>query len=231
MDFNPNNWMKTQIPEEDYIMISALQHYVFCPRQCGLIHVEKLWVENALTIQGNIMHERVHNESENEKRKDTISVRGLKVSSSTLGLTGQIDLVEFHKCSKLNGTQLKNQVGYWHPLIVEYKRGKPKKDNSDKIQLCAQAICLEDMLNINIVEGAVYYGKKRHRFKVTFDRDLRQETEMVINTVHEMIKNGITPLARFEAKCTSCSFIHQCCPNQFNRKRTRSYLNMIFDPA
>ncbi|HOK67603.1 MAG TPA: CRISPR-associated protein Cas4 [Anaerohalosphaeraceae bacterium] len=139
--------------EADYLPLSALQHWVFCPRQCGLIHLEQVWDENRLTAEGRILHQRVH-EMSDEFRSDISIVRGLRIYSRRLGLIGQADVVEFHRAP--TGIALPDAEGIWQPYPVEYKRGSPKMDACDEVQLCAQAICLEEMLGIAVPQGAFF---------------------------------------------------------------------------
>ena len=187
--------------EEDLLPLSALQHFVFCQRQCALIHIEQIWMENLFTAEGRIMHDKVHNEG-TESRGNIKIVRDVALRSLELGLSGKADVVEFHK--KDDGSMI--------PFPVEYKRGKPKSDNCDKVQLCAQALCLEEMLNVEILKGALFYGKTRHRFDVEFDEHLRSETKETVNRLHEFIKQGITPKPSYTEKCESCSLLNICLP-------------------
>jgi CRISPR-associated exonuclease Cas4 len=205
--------------EDDLIMLSALQHYAFCPRQCALIHVEQVWVESGLTAQGRIMHEKVHQEG-NESRGPVRISRGVPLRSLRLGLVGVADVVEFHKMNK----------GSWQPFPVEYKRGKPKADHCDLIQLCAQALCLEEMLSIVVPCGAIFYGRTRRRLDVTFDDGLRQETEETAQKAHELIAAGITPPPVYEKRCESCSLIGECLPKKIEKKASvKRYLTRIMD--
>jgi CRISPR-associated exonuclease Cas4 len=205
--------------EDDLIMLSALQHYAFCPRQCALIHVEQVWVESGLTAQGRIMHEKVHQEG-NETRGPVRIARGVPLRSLRLGLVGVADVVEFHKISK----------DTWQPFPVEYKRGKPKADHCDLIQLCAQAICLEEMLSIAVPCGALFYGRTRRRLDVTFDDGLRHETEETAQKAHELIASGITPPPVYEKRCESCSLIGECLPKKIEKKASvKRYLTHMMD--
>jgi len=200
--------------EEDLIPISALQHLMFCRRQCALIHVEQMWDENLFTAEGRIMHERVH-EADKESRGDVRIERGASLRSLRLGLIGKADVVEFHR---VEGDK-------WLPFPVEYKRGKPKVDESDKVQLCAQAMCLEEMLNVTIPAGAIFYGKTRRRLDVSLDGELRQETEKAAQAVHELLASGKTPDPVFSKKCKSCSLINHCLPRSIQKKPSvKSYL-------
>ena len=159
--------------DEELVMLSALNHYMYCPRRCALIHIEQIWTENIFTAEGKIMHEQVHGTGQ-EKRRNIRVEFGVPLRSLRLRLIGKADAVEFHKRGKT-----------WHPFPVEYKRGKPKQDNSDKVQLCAQAVCLEEMMNVEIDSGALFYGKTRRRQDVEFDRDLRIETEETSKKLHQ----------------------------------------------
>ncbi len=205
--------------EEDLIMLSALQHYIFCERQCALIHIEQVWAENRLTAEGRIMHERVHEEG-NESRGDVRIARGVPLRSLGLGIVGMADVVEFHRVDR----------NHWQPFPVEYKRGKPKTDDSDKIQLCAQAICLEEMLSVAVPRGALFYGRTRRRFDVLFDDSLRIEVNETAKSVHELIASGITPPAVYEKRCESCSLLGECMPkNMEKRSSVKRYLKQMVE--
>ncbi len=187
--------------EDELLQLSALQHFVFCSRQCALIHIEQLWGENRFTAEGRIMHEDVHEEGV-ENRKEVRIERGIPLRSLELGLSGKADVVEFRKM----------RDGRVILFPVEYKRGKPKIDHSDVIQLCAQAMCLEEMVRTNIVAGALFYGKIRHRMVVDFTEDLRKETKNLSIQLHKFIESGKTPVAEYSFRCGSCSLLEQCMP-------------------
>ncbi len=210
--------------EDEYIMLSALQHYLFCPRQCALIHLEQTWDENSLTMQGNILHERVH-ESKREKRGDLITSYGLRLASARLGLSGQADVVEFHKSER--GCFLPKTRGKWQPFPVEYKRGKPKKNNCDAVQLCAQALCLEEMLDCSIPQGALYYGKNRRRKDVAFDQALRNETERCASAVHQLLNSGVTPPPVADKRCDRCSLQERCLPDTLSKRLSGYYKKLM----
>ena len=199
--------------EKDFLALSALQHILFCKRQCALIHIEQLWVENRFTAEGRIMHERVDRGDQTDRGKVRIEY-SLPLKSSMLGISGKADVVEFHgqDCSQRQ----------WMPFPVEYKRGRPKKDLSDKVQLCAQAFCLEEMLDVRIKSGALFYGKTRRRLDVAFDDDLRNQTINAAVQLHEMVSSGITPPPEYTKKCDACSFISLCLPKTLEKKRTVS---------
>ncbi len=191
--------------EDDLIQLSALQHLMYCKRQCALIHIEQLWSENLFTAEGRIMHEHV--DTANRESRGSIRIEyGVPLRSLRLGLIGKADVVEFHK-----------QGDKWIPFPVEYKRGKPKPDDSDKVQLCAQALCLEEMMNVEVPEGALFYGQTRHRHDVKFDSALRAETEDAAKKVHEIIESGVTPKPEYSKKCKKCSLYELCMP-KVNRK-------------
>ena len=147
--------------EEDYLQISGLQHFRFCKRQWALIHIEQLWQENLRTMEGKLLHARAHDASLRERRGDTIVVRDMRVFSGSLGISGSCDVVEFHRSS--SGVPIAGQEGLYLPYPVEYKRGEPREDTSNHLQLCAQAMCIEEMLCCDIGEGAIYYGQIRRR--------------------------------------------------------------------
>jgi len=202
---------------EDLIQLSALQHMVFCERQCALIHVEQTWTESGRTAEGQIMHERVHDESR-ESRGDVRIEYGVALRSLRLGLIGKADVVEFHRLPD----------GAWLPFPVEYKRGKPKADDCDKVQLCAQAICLEEMLSVTIPEGALFYGQTRRRLDVVFDEALRRETEETARLTHALIAAGRTPPPVYEKRCESCSLMAECLPKTIQKRQSvKNYLTRI----
>ncbi|MCK9275773.1 MAG: CRISPR-associated protein Cas4 [Syntrophales bacterium] len=203
--------------EDDLLPISALQHMIFCPRQCALIHVEQVWDENRLTAEGRLMHERVHEEG-NELRGNVLIERGVSLRSLRLGLIGKADVIEFQK----------QPDGMWRPFPIEFKRGKPKKDNSDKVQLCAQAICLEEMLKTSVNEGALFYGRTRRRVDVHFDIDLRKETEEAAIKVRQLLDSGHTPKPEYSKRCENCSMMASCLPKPLQKRRTvKSYLKRV----
>lgn len=204
---------------DDLIQLSALQHYTFCPRQCALIHVEQAWSENRLTAEGRIMHEHVHEEGD-ESRGAVRIERGASLRSLRLGLIGKADVIEYHR-----------QVdGSWQAFPVEYKRGKPKPDHSDKVQLCAQALCLEEMLNVSIPAGALFYGKTRRRLDVAFDDALRLETQNIAKLTHELIESGQTPKPVYTRRCDSCSLTGECMPQTIQKKRSvENYIKRMLD--
>lgn len=213
--------------QDDLLPISALQHMVFCERQAALIHIEGLWEENVLTVEGEQMHVRVH-EQDTEMLHDVRTVRGLRIRSLRLGLVGVADVVEFRRERTGNpglSVPLPGLEGLWQPSITEYKRGKPKIDHSDKVQLCAQAMCLEEMLGISIPESAFFYGRPRRRQSVSLDDDLRRQTEGVAGRLHRVIESGKTPPPEYSRKCRRCSLVDLCLPKGLgNKGRVQKYL-------
>lgn len=202
--------------EEELIPISALQHWAYCPRQCALIHIEQAWTENVFTAQGRGLHEKVHG-AETEVRDGIRIVRGLRLHSFALGLVGQADVVEFVPAE--TGAALLGIEGFWRPFPVEYKRGKPKLDASDEMQLCAQAICLEEMLGVDITRGALFYGRPRRRKKIVFTETLRLQTQQAAAEVHELFRLGRTPKVAYSKKCPSCSLVKICMPKVTGRRK------------
>jgi len=190
------------VPDADLVALSALQHYLYCPRQCALIHIEQAWAENVATAEGRVAHERVH-AVESEVRRGVRTVTGMPLRSDRLGVTGIADVVELHRAAD----------GVWRPFPVEHKRGRPKAHRADEVQLCAQAMALEEMFAVDINEGALFYGQPRRRTAVTFDPTLRALTQEVATATHALITGGHTPRMGYEKKrCDGCSLIEICRP-------------------
>jgi CRISPR-associated exonuclease Cas4 len=204
--------------EEDLLPLSGLQHLQFCERQWALIHLEQTWMENRLTAEGRILHERVH-QSESEGRPGIRIVRGLRLHSLRLGISGQADVVEFHQ-SAAGAISLPGRAGLWRVFPVEYKRGRPKADACDEVQLCAQALCLEEMYGASIDGGALYYGEPRRRTEVVFSSGLREQTEELAGRMHELYRARRTPPPIFAAKCESCSLRETCLPKAISQRPT-----------
>lgn len=196
--------------EDEYLLLSGIQHFVFCRRQWALIHIEQQWSENYRTVDGRIMHERVHNPDFREKRGELIITRAMEISSSRLGITGECDAVEFRQDK--NGVKVFGLDGLYTVTPVEYKRGEPKEDDCDILQLTAQALCLEDMLCCKIPQGFLYYGELRRRVKVEFDIELRQRAEDIIGEMHELYKKRHTPKVKRRKACNACSLKEICLP-------------------
>lgn len=201
--------LSQEYSEDDLLPLSALQHLLFCERQCALIHIEQVWAENLFTAEGRILHERADS-GERQSRNAVRIETAVPLRSLRLGLSGKADVVEYHRDGE----------GNWQPFPVEYKRGKPKAANWDQVQLCAQAICLEEMLHCTVLEGALFYGKNRRRQEVSFDETLRRETAEAAARLHELIRSGVTPPARYEKKCDSCSLVQFCLPKVAGRGKS-----------
>lgn len=216
---------------EELLPISGLQHLAFCERQCALIHLERLWTENVLTAEGRVLHDRVHSD-DSETRGKVRTARGLPLVSHRLGLSGVADVVEFRRDD--NATlRLPKRLGTWSVYPVEYKRGKRKKENFDEIQLCAQALCLEEMLNVPIPEGSLFYGKTRSRTEVSITDDLRTETRRLALRFHELMRSGITPPPKPGPHCESCSLADECMPGVVQKTSGRAsvYLTKMIEES
>lgn len=230
-------------PEDQFIPISALQHWLYCPRQYALIHLEQVWAENRFTAEGRVLHENAHEGADETKGRVRIT-RGMAVASQILGMSGQCDVVEFRAVdggelkweisdlrARDNGAatdppggnhkfQISNLKSPFRVLPVEYKRGKPKAHRADEVQLCAQAMCLEEMLGVAISNGALFYGEKRRRTDVLFDDDLRTLVKATLEEVRACFASGKTPLAEYNARrCDACSLIDECQPHALRFKK------------
>jgi CRISPR-associated exonuclease Cas4 len=195
--------------DDDFIALSALQHYLYCPRQFALIHVERLWAENVRTAEGRLLHERA-NEPGTERRKGIRTVTAMPLSHPGLGIAGIADVVEFH-----------DSPGEVRIVPVEYKRGRPKAHRADEVQLCAQALCLEAMTGRAVGAGALFYGETRRRADVEFDDTLRRLTLDTVSAVRTILGAGVTPSAEYQAqRCDNCSLIDLCQPRLLGRHAT-----------
>lgn len=260
--------------EDDFLPLSGIQHFAFCRRQWALIHIEQAWSENIFTMQGALMHERVHDEELRERRGDLIIIRGLRVHSWSLGLTGICDAVEFHRannigaknihttsspcvhndsqplgetksegpiwpknsanyCETINdgstapfstATPLNGESGLWCPIPIEYKKGKSKIDDIDRLQLCAQAICLEEMLQVDIPQGYLYYDTTKSRERVPFDNDLRTQLNDISHEMHAYYARQYTPRVKPFAACRSCSLADLCIPKMPQARSVNTYI-------
>lgn len=204
------------------IMLSALQHFVFCRRQWALIHLEQQWSENARTTDGMLMHRHAHDEKRVEKRGDVLVVRGLRVHSSRLNATGICDVVEFHQTPE--GVELAGYDGCWLPYPVEYKRGSPKPHDADELQLCAQAMCLEEMLMVSIPEGSLYYGETRRRTRIIFSEEMRRRVSELLEEMHQYTKRGYTPRPKPTKGCNACSLKEICLPKLQRTSSVSGYI-------
>lgn len=209
--------------QDNYLMLSGIQHFYFCKRQWALIHIEQIWSNNSFTAEGNELHEITDDPYLKEKRKDIIISRAIPVGSKELGLSGILDTVEFIKDD--NGIPIPNKKGLWQPNIVEYKRGKPKKDNRDVVQLVAQVMCLEEKYNINIENADLFYFSTKKRETIAITNQLRDEVRIMAEQMHTMYENKLTPDAEYFKNCTMCSLYDLCMPRLTKkRKSVQNYL-------
>jgi CRISPR-associated exonuclease Cas4 len=217
--------------EDELLSLSALQHLVFCERQAALIHVERQWADNALTIEGSHLHRAVDEDAPlREVRGDRVIVRRVPLRSLRLGLVGRADVVELYRgvaaapapsdrTALLSAVRIRGLDGKWALRPVEYKRGRPKKNACDAVQLCAQALCLEEMLGVAVPEGALFYGKQRRRHPVTFTAGLREQTHAAAKRLRTLVTSGMTPRAEKGSKCKRCSFLELCLPGAMEEGR------------
>ncbi len=208
--------------EDEYLMLSGLQHFCFCRRQWALIHIEQQWAENERTVDGQLFHAVAHDKERMEKRGNLLITRGLTVKSSQLGLSGICDVVEFHKSE--NGVSLFSYEGLWEPYPVEYKKGLPKENEADEVQLCAQAICLEEMLACHIPCGSLFYGENRRRTTVEFTDQLRARVCDMAREMHELWEKGHTPKVKPQKGCNACSLKEICVPKLTRAKPVSAYI-------
>lgn len=218
--------------EDDLLPLSALRHLVFCERRCALLYVEGLWADNRLTVEGKLLHERSHT-PDFETRGDVHIARGLRLRSLRLGLAGQADVVEFHQCAdEEGGMPLPGLAGLWRPYPVEYRLGSPALDLSDYVQLCGQALCLEEMLGVKVPAGAMFYGRPHRREEVAFTSDLRAKTEAAARHLHELLASRRTPPPQYQKKCRSCSLFDLCMPKASSRRsQAASHLQRAIEEA
>lgn len=218
--------------DDELLMISGIQHFAFCERQWALIHIEQQWSENVLTVEGHHLHEHADDPFFTEKRKDMIRFRSVQIVSKKLGLYGRADIIEWRKTSDedSNAVKLPGYEGKWKPMPVEYKHGKPKPDERDEVQLCAQAVCLEEAHNITIEKGALYYGETRHRQETILDETLRNKVESYALRMHQLYNDSLTPPPIYKSHCKSCSLIDSCLPKQIaNNQLVGDYLKYMLE--
>ncbi len=207
--------------------MSGIQHFAFCRRQWALIHIEQQWEENLRTIDGKIMHERAHDGRSNEKRGGIIITRSMPVVSAILGVRGVCDIVEFHEDP--SGIKLHGRRGRYKPIPVEYKKGRPKTHDADALQLCAQAICLEEMLVCEIEKGYLYYGETKHREEVAFTLALRNSLDLMLEEMHELFRRRYTPKIKTGSFCRACSLQNVCLPKLCSSKTASSYIESMLE--
>lgn len=214
---------------DECLAVSGLQHFVFCHRQWALIHLENIWADNRLTAEGESLHERAHNEELVEKRKGKIITRGLRIFSANLGVSGQCDVVEFYKVDAGMGAKLQGHRGLWKIIPVEYKRGKVKVDDCDRVQLCCQVMCLEEMFACDIEFGYIFYNGTKSREQVFCDSVLRQEVRESLAEMHRYKDRGYTPKAKRSKKCTNCSLKDICLPQISSTISVAEYLDKMLE--
>lgn len=208
--------------EEDYLQLSGLQHFSFCRRQWALIHIEQQWAENLRTVDGRILHEKAHDGACREKRGELLITRDMSIYSPTLGISGSCDVVEFHRGT--DGIPMPGQKGLWQPYPVEYKRGAPKVTDADRLQLCAQAMCLEEMLCCEVPEGALFYGETRRREVVVLDEGLRSQVRALLREMHDLYRRSHTPKVKPTKSCNACSLRELCLPKLARKRSAEEYL-------
>ncbi len=213
--------------EDDYLMISGIQHFQFCRRQWALIHIEQQWEENVHTIVGELMHKKVHDPYLSEKRKDVIVVRALPVSSREMGVSGECDVVEFHK--EEEGVTLHGHRGLYYIYPIEYKKGKPKSSEEDILQLTAQVMCLEEMFSASIEEGAIFYGETRKRERITITDELRETVRDMFQEMHQYFERQYTPSVKWSKKCNGCSLKEICLPKLGKTVSVKEYVRQAME--
>jgi CRISPR-associated exonuclease Cas4 len=202
MEFNYN--------EDQLLALSGIQHFYFCRRQWALIHVERQWQENVRTLEGRLLHKRTDDPFFTEKRHEVIIARAMPVVSYQLGLYGICDVVEFHQSSQ--GVRLHGREGNFLPMPIEYKRGEPKYDQRDEVQLCAQALCLEEMLSVDVPKANFFYAKTRKRHEITISNELKVLVRRLASEMHEYFERGFTPKVKPHKGCNHCSLKDLCLP-------------------
>ena len=208
--------------EDEYLLMSGLQHFVFCRRQWALIHLEQQWSENLRTAEGRLEHARCHDTTQTERRGSLLITRGMRVVSHRLRMTGACDVVEFR--ADPEGIPLQNTEGRWQPTPVEYKHGREKETDADRVQLCAQAMALEEMLVCKIPEGALFYEETRRRERVALTPELRQTTLALAEEMNRYFARGYTPKVKPGKHCNACSLKALCLPVLCRRADPNAYL-------
>lgn len=213
--------------EDDMLMLSGIQHFRFCPRQWALIHLEQQWNDNRLTIEGQILHKHVDDPFYRRKCGDRITLRTVNIASRELGLYGIADVVELLPSSSLENTiSYSKYPGQWKPVVVEYKRGKPKKNEVDEVQLAAQTMCLEEIYAIHIPHGVLFYGEIRRRVDVNITDELRNIVRQCAKNMHEIFSTAVTPKAEYSKRCDNCSLKNICMPKIYRAySSVETYLN------
>lgn len=224
---------ETEEVGDEELLISGLQHFSFCRRQWALIHIEGEWSDNYYTVDGGILHERADDPYATEKRGDTIISRAMEVRSSRYGIRGKCDVVEFHKSD--DGVPLRDshggkREGLWLPIPIEYKRGTSKENDADRLQLCAQALCLEEMFACPPITTAyLFYEQPRRREMVMLDEELREKTQKCLSEMRMLRKRMYTPRVKTSAKCKSCSMRNICLPKLQKYQSASAYTDKIWE--
>jgi CRISPR-associated exonuclease Cas4 len=209
--------------EEDYLSLSGIQHFMFCRRQWALIHIEQQWEDNLRTVEGHLMHRTAHDSMKTETRGDIIITRGLPVFSKELGVYGVCDVVEFHRAE--DGITLFGREGRYLPCPIEYKKGRPKENDMDRLQLATQAMCLEEMLCCTVKSAHLYYGETRHRVEVPITSEIREKVKNVFAEMHHYYNRRYTPKVRPTKQCKACSLKNICLPVLCKNKRADAYIS------
>lgn len=220
--------MRAEYSPEELLPLSGIQHFLFCRRQWALIYIERQWQDNLFTVEGKILHHRVDDPFFSETRRGVLIARAMPVASYQLGIIGVCDVVEFYPSA--DGICLPGREGLYRPALVEYKRGKPKRDPIDEAQVCAQAMCLEEMLSTEIPLGYLYYGETRHRLQIDLGDDLRNLVRQIAREMHQYFQRGYTPRVKLSKACRSCSLADLCLPKIQNSNMTASgYIQRMLD--
>ena len=208
------------------ITIRSIQHYLYCPHRWGLMEIDKAWAENVYVTKANLMHERVHDDGFTEARGAVLLSRGMPVRSQELKITGICDMVELYKDD--DGVPIQGRAGKWRLYPVEYKLGQPDAQGADALQLCAQAMCLEEMFVTDIPEAALYYGKIRRRQRVLLTNELRDQVKKAVTEMHQLMLKGYTPKAKIGKACKSCSLVELCQPKLTKQVSASEYIRRAF---
>lgn len=208
--------------EEDYLQLSGIEHFLFCRRQWALIHIEKQWSENELTTDGDIFHKRVHDRDQTEMRGDVLTIRGMSIKSGKIGISGSCDAVEFLRDD--NGIELSGRTGRWQVCPIEYKRGRFDISEADSAQLCAEAMCLEEMLCCRIEYGYLFWGETRRRERVELTEALREKVTSAFSEMHKYYDRGYTPKVKQKKGCLKCSLRDICLPQLTKKLSVKTYI-------
>ena len=214
---------------DDYLQISGIQHFCFCRRQWALAYMEQQWSENLRTTEGRLLHGRAHDETLSEKRGGLLTVRGMRVVSHRLRMSGECDVVEFR--ADPGGVELRGREGRWLPMPVEYKRGSSKENDADRLQLCAQAMALEEMLACEVPVGAIFYGETRRREPVEISPELRGKAQAMADEMNGYFQRGHTPKANPGKHCNACSLKELCLPALSRRRDAAGYVREHIEEA